>query len=43
MARLRRLLDGLGSDGDMETAFAAAYGQPFSRWAEKWRPVPREE
>ena len=43
MARLRRLLDGLGSGGDMETAFAAAYGQPFSRWAAQWRPVPHEE
>jgi hypothetical protein len=43
MARLRRLLAGLGAGGDMETAFAAAYGQPFSRWAAQWRPVQREE
>ena len=33
MSRLRRLLAGLGAGGDLETAFAAAYGQPFSRWA----------
>jgi hypothetical protein len=43
MARLRRLLDGLGSGGDVETAFVAAYGQPFSRWAAQWRPVLHEE
>ncbi len=43
MARLRRLLSGLGAGGDMETAFAATYGQPFSRWAAQWRPVQREE
>jgi hypothetical protein len=43
MARLRRLLSGLGAGGDMETAFAAAYGQPFSRWAAQWRPVQRQE
>lgn len=43
MARLRRLLGELGSGSDLETAFAAAYGQPFSRWAEQWRPLQREE
>jgi hypothetical protein len=43
MARLRRLLAGLGSGGELETAFSAAYGQPFSRWAAQWRPVEREE
>ncbi|HUU05615.1 MAG TPA: hypothetical protein VMZ49_07020 [Patescibacteria group bacterium] len=43
MARLRRLLVKLGGGSDLEAAFAAAYGQPFSRWAEHWRPVPREE
>jgi len=39
MPPLRRLLDKLGEDGDLETAFATAYGQPFSRWAKDWRPV----
>jgi tetratricopeptide (TPR) repeat protein len=43
MPRLRRLLDELGSGGNLETAFATAYGQPFSRWAEQWRPVQRQE
>jgi len=43
MSRLRRLLDELGGGSDLDTAFAAAYGEPFSRWAEQWRPVPREE
>jgi hypothetical protein len=43
MARLRRLLAGLGPGGDIETAFNAAYGQPFSRWAGNWRPVTRGE
>ncbi|MFH2108083.1 MAG: tetratricopeptide repeat protein [Chrysiogenia bacterium] len=43
MARLRRLLVKLSDGSDLETAFAAAYGQPFSRWAEQWRPVSREE
>jgi tetratricopeptide (TPR) repeat protein len=43
MARLRRLLVKLSGGSDLETAFAAAYGQPFSRWAEQWRPVQREE
>jgi hypothetical protein len=43
MARLRRLLAGLGPGGDMEMAFNAAYGQPFSRWARQWRPVTRGE
>lgn len=43
MARLRRLLGKLGDGSDLEAAFATAYGQPFSRWAEQWRPVKREE
>ena len=43
MARLRRLLAGLGAGGDLETAFSAAYGQSFRRWAAAWRPVEREE
>jgi len=43
MPRLRRLLDELGGGSGLETAFAAAYGQPFSRWAGQWRPVQREE
>lgn len=43
MPRLRQLLNGLGSGSGLEAAFAAAYGQPFSRWAEQWRPVQREE
>lgn len=43
MPRLRRLLDELGSGSDLEAAFAAAYGEPFSRWAEQWRPLQREE
>jgi len=43
MARLRRLLGKLGSGNDLEKAFAAAYGQPFSRWAAQWRPVQREK
>jgi hypothetical protein len=43
MARLRRLLAGLGAGGNLETAFSAAYGQPFSRWAAEWRPVERDE
>ena len=43
MTRLRRLLDGLGAGKGLEAAFAAAYGQPFSRWAAEWRPVPRQD
>jgi hypothetical protein len=43
MPRLRRLLDGLGAGKGLEAAFAAAYGQPFSRWAAGWRPVERGE
>jgi hypothetical protein len=43
MARLRRLLAGLGAGGELETAFSAAYGQSFRRWATQWRPVEREE
>ena len=42
MPRLRRLLDGLGAGKGMEAAFAAAYGEPFSRWAAGWRPAERE-
>jgi hypothetical protein len=43
MPRLRQLLNKLGGGSDLEAAFAAAYGQPFSRWAEQWRPVRRGE
>jgi len=43
MSRLRRMLDELGGGSDLETAFAVAYGEPFSRWAGQWRPVPPEE
>ena len=39
MPRLRRLLDGLGAGKGMEAAFAAAYGEHFSRWAAGWRPA----
>ncbi len=39
LARLRQLLAGLGEGADLDTAFAAAYGQPFSRWAAEWRPA----
>lgn len=42
MPPLRRLLIELGSGSDLESAFTAAYGKPFSRWAAEWRPVPRE-
>lgn len=41
MPPLRRLLSELGNGRDLEAAFAAAYGEPFSRWAAEWRPVPR--
>ncbi|HSQ35516.1 MAG TPA: tetratricopeptide repeat protein [Candidatus Binatia bacterium] len=43
MPRLRRLLAKLGDGSDLETAFAAVYGQPFSRWAKNWRPLPQAE
>jgi hypothetical protein len=43
MPPLRRLLAGLGSGKGIEPAFAAAYGEPFSRWARQWRPVERGE
>jgi len=43
MPRLRQLLNRLSGGTDLEAAFATAYGQPFSRWAESWRPVAREE
>jgi hypothetical protein len=43
MARMRQLLNGLGSGRGLEAAFAAAYGRPFSRWAESWRPLARTE
>lgn len=39
MPSLRRLLNELGAGKNLEQAFAAAYGQPFSRWAASWRPV----
>ena len=41
MPPLRRLLNELGAGKKMEEAFAAAYGEPFSRWARHWRPVSR--
>ncbi len=43
MPPLRRLLGELGAGKGMEEAFTAAYGEPFSRWARKWRPVERGE
>lgn len=43
MPRLRQLLNKLSSGNDLDTAFAAAYGHPFSRWAKNWRPLKREE
>jgi hypothetical protein len=43
LPRLRQLLRELGKGSDLETAFAASYGQTFSRWAAQWRPVQREE
>lgn len=43
MPRLRRLLDGLGAGKGMEAAFAAAYGEPFSRWAAGWRPAEERD
>ncbi|MBN2345477.1 MAG: hypothetical protein JXO51_03740 [Candidatus Aminicenantes bacterium] len=43
MARLRRLLAGLRGGRDLESAFASAYGESFSRWAAAWRPVPGRE
>ena len=42
MPPLRRLLSELGNGKDLESAFTAAYGKPFSRWTAEWRPVPRE-
>jgi hypothetical protein len=43
MSRLRRLLDGLGAGKGIEAAFAAAYGEPFSRWAAGWRPTDGQD
>jgi hypothetical protein len=43
MPPLRRLLAELGAGKGIEPAFAAAYGEPFSRWARQWRPVERGE
>ncbi len=43
MPPLRRLLAELGAGRGIEPAFAAAYGEPFSRWARQWRPVERGE
>jgi len=43
MPPLRRLLDGLGAGKGMEAAFAAAYGEPFSRWAAGWRPAENRD
>lgn len=37
MPVMRRLLNELGSGKGIEEAFAAAYGEPFSRWAFSWR------
>jgi tetratricopeptide (TPR) repeat protein len=42
MSRLRQLLNKLSSGSDLETAFAASYGHPFSRWAKQWRPPKRD-
>jgi tetratricopeptide (TPR) repeat protein len=39
MASLHQLLRKLSDGSGLETAFAAAYGQPFSRWAKNWRPA----
>jgi tetratricopeptide (TPR) repeat protein len=43
MSRLHQLLEELSNGSDLETAFAACYGQPFSRWAAQWRPLQQEE
>jgi len=43
MPPLRRLLDGLAAGKGLEAAFTSAYGEPFSRWAENWRPLERAE
>ncbi len=43
MAAMRRLLNELDSGKGIEEAFAAAYGQSFSRWAASWRPVVHKE
>lgn len=43
MPPLRRLLAELGAGKGIEAAFAAAYGEPFSRWARRWRPVETGE
>jgi hypothetical protein len=43
MSRLHLLLEKLSGGSDMETAFATAYGQPFSLWVKGWRPLQREE
>ena len=43
ISRLRGLLDKLSNGSNLETAFAVSYGQPFSRWAKRWRPAQREE
>ena len=43
MSRMHLLLEKLSSGLDLETAFAKAYGQPFSLWAKGWRPLPRDE
>jgi hypothetical protein len=39
MARPHQLLNKLSNGTDLETAFAAACSQPFSRWAAQWRPL----
>lgn len=43
MPPLRRLLAGLAAGKGLEAAFAAAYGEPFSRWSAEWRRVERGE
>ena len=43
MSRLRGFLDKLSNGSDLETGFAALYGQPFSRWAAHWRPLQSDK
>jgi tetratricopeptide (TPR) repeat protein len=43
IARLHQLLRKLSDGSDLETAFATAFGQPFSRWAKNWRPARSAE
>ncbi|MCX6556261.1 MAG: hypothetical protein NTW95_02355 [Candidatus Aminicenantes bacterium] len=43
MARLHQLLRKLSEGSDLESAFATAFGQPFSHWAKNWRPAQSAE